>query len=391
MPSNYIDLATLQDVIKEQIGELEAWVKAELDSCSCSGGHWYLGLIQKNDRSQELAKARAVIWRYHSDLVSYFRKETGKDLAAGMNVLLRVKVNYDARWGLSLNVVDIDADYTVGQRELERQRTIKALTDEGLMEQQKELALPFLPGRIAVISSAEAAGYGDFTKQLAQNSYGFKFDCTLFNAIMQGDYSPSSIISAIEDICEEAGAYDLILIMRGGGAQSDMFCFDDCDMCRAIANCPVPVLTAIGHDRDFHIADMVANAYFKTPTALAAFLVDWVADVEAVWTQAVEGIRYGLSEKIAKLETETRRCVSNISFAFGALISNMEHQVQLLGSRIDNADPRSILRQGYVLAADEKGNVIKSASAHKKGDSFRLRFNDGSWNCGINEVRLEKQ
>lgn len=387
---SYIDLATLQDVIKGQIGEIQAWVKAEIDSISCSGGHYYMGLLQKSPKGAELAKARAIIWRWKADLVTYFRKVTGKDLDPGMELLMYVSVNYDARYGLSLIVSDIDADFTEGQREAQRKAAIKTLTDEGLMEHQKGLELPFLPGRIAVISSAEAAGYGDFIKQLSQNQYGYHFDLQLFHSVMQGDGSPSSIIDSLGAICEEEGAFDLIVIMRGGGAQSDMFCFDDLEMCRSIATCPIPVLTAIGHDRDFHIADMVACDYFKTPTALAAYLIDWVAEVEDMWMETVRGIARALEGRITAMETETARCLSNICFALNASAANMEHQVSLLESRIKAADPRAILNQGYVLASDAKGNIIKSADQARKGDNFKLRFRNGLWDCGVNDVKLSQ-
>lgn len=363
---SYIDLATLQDVIREQIGEIEVWVKAEIDSCNCSGGHYYLGLIQKNSKGAELAKARAIIWRWKADLVNYFKKASGKDLGAGMEVLVRVSVNYDARYGMSLIINDIDADYAIGQREKEKKETIEKLTQEGLLEAQKELALPFLPGRIAVISSADAAGFGDFKKQLAQNQYGYRFDFHLFHSLMQGDNAPASMINSLQEICAERGAYDIVLIMRGGGAESDMFCYDDYQLCRAIAACPLPVLTAIGHDRDFHIADMVANQSFKTPTALGAFLVEWVLNVES----------------------EVNRCVSNIIFALNASLAGMEHSVSMLEASIKAADPRNILSHGYVLASDASGRIIKSADAAKKGDEFKLRFANGLWDCKIEDVKL---
>lgn len=387
----YIDLATLQDVIKEQVGHIEAWVKVELDSCKCSGGHWYLGLIQKSADGEELAKARGIIWRWKADLVNYFRQASGKELCAGISILVRVTVNYDARYGMSLIINDLDAEYTTGQREKEKQATLKKLGSEGLMEAQQELALPYLPGRIAVISSADAAGYGDFTRQLEQNQYGFLFDTTLFHSVMQGDSCPQSIADSIELACEEPGAYDLILILRGGGAESDLFCYDDYNLCRAIASCPIPVLTAIGHERDYHIADMVAREYFKTPTALAAFLVDWVADVEAEWTASVRAIKFALGSRISVLENETKRCVSNISFALNSCLTALDHRLEMLENRIKAADPRSILSQGYVLASDSKGNILKSAKAAAKGDDFKLRFKDGLWDCRIEDTRINKR
>lgn len=358
---SYIDLATLQDCIKDQVDGMQAWIKAELDSCKYSGGHYYLGLIQKDDNGKELAKARAVIWRSYASLVSYFKEESGKELQAGITVLILVQVSYDARYGMTLVIKDIDADYTVGQREMEKQKTIKTLGDENLIDRQKGLALPFLPGRIAVISSADAAGYGDFVHQLENNQYGFRFNTTLFPALMQGDSCPSSIKDAVKSVFSSSEKFSLLVILRGGGAESDLFCYDDLELCRSIATCPLPILTAIGHERDFHIADIVANSYFKTPTALAAYLVDWVADVEE----------------------NVRRCVSNIRFSLSSAIRDMEHSVNLLESRIYAADPRNILKQGYVLASDADGRIIKSASQGNTGDNFTLSFSDGTWACEI--------
>lgn len=361
----YIDLATLQDCIAQQLEGVQAWVKVELDSCKCSGGHWYLGFIQKDARGNELAKARGIIWRSQSDLVSYFRSESGKDLQAGMEILVFAQVNYDARFGLSLIVKDIDADYTVGQRELQKQAAIKALTQEGLIQRQKSLNLPFLPESIAVISSSDAAGYGDFMRQIGGNQYGFRFNTTLFQSQMQGDACPGAIASCLDAICEEPGAYDLVIILRGGGAESDLFCYDDLKLCRAIALCPVPVITAIGHERDFHIADMVANEYFKTPTAAADFLIDWFAQVEQQVSDAVDNIR----------------------FAFSAIIREMEYSVKVLEQSIYAADPRNILKQGYVLASDARGRIIKNASQGREGDRFTLSFSDGKWECTIDEKK----
>lgn len=387
----YIDLVTLQECIRGQVEGIEAWVQAEVESCRYSSGHCYLDLIQKSPKGAELSRARGIIWRSHADIISYFEFETGKKLSGGITVLVYVSVSYDPRFGLSLIVKDIDADFTIGQRELERQATIKALTDEGLLDAQKELALPFLPGRMAVISSVDAAGYGDFMKQLGQNSHGFVFDTTLFHSIMQGDRSPSSVIEALGAISKNPGAYDLVVIMRGGGAAADMFCFDDYEMCRAIASCPLPVLTAIGHDRDFHIADMVANAYFKTPTALAAFLTDWTADTEAGWMNTVAGIRRALENRIQRLDDETKRCVSNIGFALKAAIGEMDHNIALLQASIASADPRGLLRQGYVLASDMHGRLLKNASSAEAGDNFFLRFMDGRWDCEILGITKENQ
>lgn len=385
-----LELSALQNLIKARVNGMEAWVRVEIDSHSESGGHHYLGLIEKSPKGSELARARGIIWKTNASIIQRFQTATGKRLDAGISIVILVTVNYDARFGLSLIIHDIDESFSIGLRELEKQETIRKLTGAGLMNLQKEtLGLPFLPSRIAVISSSEAAGYGDFVKHLSTNQYGYKFNTVLFNSFMQGDNAPASIISSISSICDEGG-YDVILILRGGGAESDLFCFDDRAMCEAIASCPVPVLTAIGHERDFHIADMVAWEHFKTPTALADFLIDWVHEAELVWMDAVAGIKDTLMERLVhSAEMETERCVSNIRFALNAGINELDHRLALIEAGIKAGDPRNILEQGYVLATDDKGNVLKNAASRNIGDEFRLRFKDGQWFCTVNDVKTK--
>ena len=435
MENKYIELSQLQQHIKSRINGIQAWVRAEIGSCKCSKGHWYLDLIEKAPGGgAELAKAKAIIWRSSASIIDSFRRVTGKVPEAGMTVVINASVNYDARYGLSLIVADIDASYTLGQRERQKQETIRSLEESGLMRRQKSLALPFIPSDIALVTSSGAAGYGDFLKQVEQNPNGFRFNFTLYDSVMQGDNAPASIIGSLRRI-GDSGRHDLVLIMRGGGADFDMFCFDDRMLCEAIALCPVPVLTAIGHERDFHIADMVARGHVKTPTALAEGLIKWVADREAAWMETVgeigraltqmtlqgertigkilTGIRYylsgnasalgtetgrilsairnGLSDGARKAAEETARTLSTIRIIIGAETGKMESDVKLLENSIAQADPRSILAQGYVLAAGPDGKVLRSARSGKPGDRFSLRFRDGMWKCGVEETLLSQK
>ena len=389
--TDIIGLSALQDLIKARVNGMETWVRVEIDSHSESGGHHDFGFIEKSGKGAELARARGIIWRNNASIISRFQSATGKRLDAGISVVVLVNVNYDARFGLSLIIRDIDESYSIGLREQEKQETIRKLTEAGLMNLQKEtLGLPFLPSRIAVISSSEAAGYGDFVKHLSTNPYGFRYGLTLFNSFMQGDYAPASIISAIDTITAD-GSFDVVLILRGGGAESDLFCFDDHSLGAAIAGCPVPVLTAIGHERDYHIADMVAWEHFKTPTALADFMIDWVRDVEADWEETVENIRQGLLERLVySSELEINRIVDNIRFAFNANLNELDHRLAILETGIRTADPRNVLSQGYVLASDKKGNLLRKASSRAAGDDFVLRFSDGLWDCSINDVKINQ-
>lgn len=361
----YISLSSLQEEVSERIGYLEEWVRVEIASCKMSGGHWYFDLIEKSESGEIAAQARGMIWRSNAAIVKRFVSESGEQLRAGLCVVMLVSVSYHPRYGLSLTIEDIDASFTVGQRELERQNTIRKLTESGLADRQKKLQLPLLPRRIALISSETAAGYGDFGKHMSENPFGYRFIIDLFPAAVQGDGAAAAIASRIGEICI-AGGYDVILLLRGGGGDSDLFCFDEYELAEAIAMSSVPVLTAIGHERDFHVADMVAYEHFKTPTALADFIIDWVSEVES----------------------EIDRCLSNIKMALTYRLNAMDNQVALLEASIKASDPRSILAQGYVLAADSRGRILRSASSACKGDGFSLRFSDGRWQCEVKDVKL---
>jgi exodeoxyribonuclease VII large subunit len=243
----------------------------------------------------------------------------------------------------------------MGQAEIERRRTIERLEADGLLDVQKELPSPQLPYKLAVISAKDAAGFGDFKRQLLENEYGFAFEVDLFEATMQGPTAPDSICDAIARVeCAEE-KYDAALIIRGGGSALDLACFDDYGLCVSIAQCPVPVYTAIGHDKDYHVADMVAHEFVKTPTALAAAFVDAVAsEDEAVSTRGVR-----------------------LRMAFSARIAAMEAKLDVIASRIHSSDPRNVLSRGYALVVGEDGRIVKSASSLGRGENIKILFEDG--------------
>lgn len=359
MTDGFIDLLELQTRLRDSLEGLfpeKLWVKAEIASIQVkSNGHCYMDLSQ-NDGSGTVAKARAVIWRgRYTALASFFEAATGSRLQAGMKVLVRVQVNYSELYGLTLVVDELEPQFTLGEAEMERQRTIAALKADGLLDRQKELPMAELPYRLAVISARDAAGFGDFCRHLEANEYGFKLSVTLFEATMQGNQAPESILDAIQAVETSGEAFDAILIMRGGGSSLDLACFDDYGLCFGIAGCSVPVFTAIGHDRDFHVADMVAYDFVKTPTALAdLFLECYMAE----------------DERITSFSTRLRMAVS-------ARISEMESRVAMLESSIRVADPRSILSRGYTLVADARGVVVKNAASLHKGDEITVYLSDG--------------
>ena len=287
-----LGLLALQSRIKEALDDtfLETvWLQAEISELKQNpSGHCYLTLVEKDPRSNALvAKASAVVWASTWRMVKpYFAAQAGRPLEAGLSVLVRVQVSYSPVYGLSLVVYDIDPSFTVGQLELARQRTIARLQAEGMFDMNSQLELPPLPRRLAVISSATAAGYRDFMRHLEGNEYGFRFRTRLFQAVMQGTEAPASIIAALDAVAAEADAFDAVLILRGGGGAMDLVCYDDYDLAVNVAQFPLPVLTGIGHDHDYHIVDQVAHTHVKTPTALA----DWIVERFAAEAWQVESL-----------------------------------------------------------------------------------------------------
>ena len=369
-PGNYIDLYELQTRLKNGIEAAfpsKLWLKAEISAMKVRpAGHCYMELSQSSETGL-VAKAQAVIWSSKFRfLAPFFKSVTGSDMSEGMNVLVLVSVNFSQLYGLSLVIDDIDPSFTVGEKEQQRRLTIARLEAEGLMELQKELPMPVLPYRLAVISASDAAGFRDFTRHLLENDYGFVFRSELFPAVMQGSAAPSSIIGALESIAQSDTPYDLVLVMRGGGAKLDLACYDDYDLAAAIARFPVPVFTAVVHDQDHHVCDMVAYGYMKTPTAMADELIGYYADEDA------RLLSFG----------------SRLKLAFLNKISRMESQVQMLETRIRSADPRNILRRGYVLALDSSGVPFKKAADKSCGDEVSLMFADGTLECRVTKVTL---
>ena len=401
MEQDYLELFELQQIIKEGVEDAvpgAVRVRAEVASVQQrTNGHCYLELCQSDERTQ-LAKVRAIIWRSQAaDILRKFAEATGSPLQPGVAVIFEVNVNYSELYGVSLIIEDIDVTSTLGEAELRRRRTLEKLEKEGLLELQKEFALPPVPYALAVISAPDAAGYGDFRRHLLENEYGFAFDVTLFPATMQGEGAPASIIASLgraaavqrpiiplhpkgtggvppetpciaslqpnsEPTCGEAAGFDAILILRGGGSTLDLACFDDYELCAAIARCPLPVFTAIGHDRDEHAADLVACGSVKTPTALADMFIDAVAAED---------------ECISGYQTRLRMAFMNKLALLDAALSKLE-------TRITAANPRLLLERGYTLITNEKGTILKRAADAAAGDGIKVLYKDGTLNCTVN-------
>lgn len=394
--------------VKESVQEAfpdRLWVKAEIASLSPrANGHCYLSLTESRG-GKVVAESRAMIWKWHyPQLKAYFEETTGESLKAGITVLVRVQVSFSELYGISLFIEDIDPAFTLGEKALERQRSIERLTAEGYMEMQQELALPRLPGRLAVITSATAAGWGDFRRHIAES--GYAIDVTLYEALMQGEAAPASIMDALSEA--QKGPFDAILLLRGGGSEVDLACFDDYDLAVAIATCPLPVLTAIGHERDTHIADMVAKDSAKTPTALADIFIEAFAAEE----EAIEGLRVrmqqaltarlqtaamdlqrsearfatALKSRISALELPLQERISRLRFAAGARLGEALSAVALAEAKLRSADPRNILSLGYVLVTGRDNKVLKTVKRVRVGDRIGVRFSDGSLTAKVDEI-----
>ena len=390
MEKDFIDLLTLQSKLKEGVELLfpkRIWVKAEVSAVKArNGGHCYLELSQSSDKGL-VAKTSAIIWSSKFRFIApYFESVTGSPLQEGMVVLVQVQVNYSELYGMSLIIDDIDPEYSLGVKELERQKTIERLQKEGLMGLQKSLELPLLPYRLAVISAEDAAGYRDFMQHIAANPYGFTIESVLFPALMQGADCPQSIISALDAVMDSGQPWDAVLILRGGGAKLDLACFDDYSLAAVIAQYPLPVLTAIGHDQDFHVCDMVAYEFLKTPTALADYILDiYQCEDERISTLETR-IRLGMTNRLYREEALLDSLAARVKGAFQLKVAAMEAALNMLQARIEAADPRKILQRGYVLATDADGVVLKGVAGRSAGDRVSMMFADGVLECTVDSV-----
>ena len=376
----------------------EYWVEAELSECRESKGHCYMELIEKDEQTATpIAKASAKCWASKWMLVRpYFERATGQRLVAGMKVLLKVYPQFHEAFGFSWIVTDIDPTYTLGDMARKRQEIIRKLKEEGVFDLQKELTLPLFCQHIAVISSETAAGYGDFCNQLADNPYGFQFQTQLFPAIMQGEGVEQSIINALERIYDQP--FDCVVIIRGGGATSDMSGFDTLALAEHVANFPLPIITGIGHDRDESILDMVSHTRVKTPTAAAALLIDHLKEMLDTVMNAQNSITRLVQQKLSTLSAQ----LSNVSEAIPRLFTIVKtrqeakidalqqripmllerrllaenHRLQLMEEKLKALDPQLLLKRGYSITL-HNGRAVKDATTLKAGDEIETRLAQG--------------
>lgn len=401
----------------------EYWVEAELGEARENNGHLYLELIEKNELGNTpIAKASAKCWRsVWFNLRPKFERLTNMRLHAGLKVKLKVYPQFHEAYGFSWIVSDIDPTFTLGDMARRRLEIVKILKDEGVYDLNKQLSLPMFAQRIAVVSSETAAGYGDFCNQLNTNQYGFRFSITLFNSIMQGEGVEQSVVAALNEIYDNMDSFDCVVIIRGGGASSDLSGFDSLLLAENIANFPLPIITGIGHERDETVADMVAHLSVKTPTAAAAFLINNLCDVAARLDDAKQRI-YSLVKQTMQIENQRVVRLSQLIPAMFSVVSARQnarldncsqrmaaaarnlvnrkmngieliesklpltlrgilqkelHKVDVLAQRISSLDPQVLLERGYSITT-MNGKAVTDGKMLQRGDVIKTRFAKGS-------------
>lgn len=427
MEEHPLSLYELNALVKRSINSCMPdtyWVQAELsDVRSNYSGHCYLEFVQKEPRGNNLiAKARGTIWsNVYRLLKPYFEEETGQAFVAGIKVLVNVSVEFHELYGYSLTVQNIDPTYTLGDMARRRREILKQLEEEGVLTLNKELELPLLARRIAVISSATAAGYGDFCNQLEHNPYGFIFYPHLFPAIMQGDRVEQSIIAALDAINARRDDWDVVVIIRGGGATSDLSGFDTYDLAANCAQFPLPIITGIGHERDDTVLDSVSHTRVKTPTAAAEFLINHLHDTAETLEDYASSILYAVSARMEREKTRLARFTERIPiqtkmrlkdehYRQERVMKQLEaglqsrlarerhhlqliesqlgigsqhrlvketHRLQLLEQQLKAASPEHLLKRGYSITL-RNGKAVTDASSLKEGDELDTRFAKGA-------------
>lgn len=399
-------LYSLNNMVRQAVSEglpSRYWVTGELSEVrEASNGHCYIELVQRDEVTQELvAKARGTIWsRIYSLLRPYFLEQTGEPFAAGLKVLLQVSVGFHELYGYTLDVCDIEPAYTVGDMARQRMLVIKRLTDEGVIDLNKELPFPLLPQRVAVISSATAAGYGDFCDQLASNRYGFVFYPHLFQSPMQGSGVEQGVISALDRIAADIDMWDVVVIIRGGGATSELSCFDTYDLANNCAQFPLPIITGIGHQRDESVLDMVAHTRAKTPTAAAELLIHAMLEQETYMTNMMHGVVQGVQQRMDAeqqrlqgllgrmpmatalyLQGEKMRLQTSLQTVFSSaqmLIKEQQHRLDVCGAALEAASPERILSLGYSITR-VNGRLVGSIDDVVPGDEVTTEVAGGEF------------
>lgn len=400
---NFLSLSQLNNRLASEVKNAfpeTCWVVAETSDVRVSNRHCYLEFIEKNQQTNAIiAKARGHIWANVFEMLHpYFEQSTGRRFDSGLKVLVRVSVDIHPVYGYGLTVHDIDPSYTLGDLQSERQKILRRLEEEGVLTLNKELEIPLLPQRIAVISSSTAAGYEDFLNHLTGNRFGYVFYPRLFPALMQGEQTETSIISALDKIFEYNELFDVVVIIRGGGATSDLAWFDSYLLATNCAQFPLPIITGIGHERDDTVLDFVANHRAKTPTAVADFLIARVEETASELfdcrSQIIESAQAFLKTAAANLQSSAAR----LSLAANTLIESKKSEPEIYRLQMQNlvrrilaekhsqlkekesffrlSSPKYILDKGYSITL-KNGKAVKSVKELREGDAFETILADG--------------
>lgn len=434
-----LTLYELNNLVSEVISSVmpdEYWVEAEISELRVVRGNCYMELVQKaEDTRTPVARASAKCWRTYWILVqSSFERVTGRQLCPGMKVMMRVHADFHEAYGFSWIVTDINAEYTLGDIARRRREIIARLKEEGVFDLQKELIIPLFAQRVAVISSDNAAGYDDFCNQLQNNEKGLAFSVKLYPAVMQGESTEDSVIEALDRIYKDEDKFDVVVIIRGGGATSDLSGFDTLNLAENVANFPLPIIVGIGHNRDESVLDLVANMSVKTPTAAAAFLIDRLAAVAARVDAAATSLSKYVTNRIEQeksrikylstvlpslyaavksrenmrisrmsdsLYVAVRQIVASekarldlmpqrLSSAWRQAVTGESHRLQMLEQRVAASDPKRMLARGYTLTLHD-GRAVTDLSSLKKGDMLTTLFAGGEVVSEVNKISKNKK
>ena len=380
--SHHFSLYALNALVHEAVSNAlpdEYWVEAELAECRERNGHCYMELVEKDERSNSpIAKASAKCWRQTWTLLhATFLRATGQPLRAGMKVLLRVYPQFHEAYGFSWIVSDIDPTYTIGDLARRRQEIIKTLKAQGVFDLQRELRLSPFAQRIAVISAESAAGYGDFCRQLLDNEYNLQFHTELFPAIMQGERVEQSVIQALNLINNRIDDFDAVVIIRGGGATSDMSGFDTLPLAENVANFPLPIITGIGHDRDECVLDMVSHTRVKTPTAAATLLITHLCNILQQVADAENVIAHYALDRLQRHRLQLEHITTLLPHLAQRLMTEAHHSLERIQLKLEGYDPQLLLQRGYSITL-HNGQIVKSPQDVKSGDEIETRLKQGT-------------
>jgi exodeoxyribonuclease VII large subunit len=400
-----LSLTELQLIIKDSLYLALPdmyWVIAEISEIKENyNGHCYLELVEKlPDETNIRSRVKAVIWssRYRF-IKTYFVNSAGESLRDGLKILIRVKIEYHEIYGLSLVINDIDPAFTIGEMALKRQQILKKLEEEGVLTMNRDLDFPVVPQRIAVISSANAAGYNDFMKHLNGNSFGYVFYTALFETPMQGKETESGIIKALDRIASHIDNFDLAVIIRGGGSQTDLSWFDNYSIAYYITQFPLPVITGIGHEKDLSVTDIVAHMSLKTPTAVADYIIGCMNETENhiidLCSEITDRSMLLLAESKMKIETARLRLIPIARAQLSLNRTSLTRRKEILASASKNRlivinnqltgfinslkmlNPENVLKRGYTITS-LNGKILKKCKKVKKEDLLDTKFSDGS-------------